>query len=135
MRINAYLNFNGQCEEAFKFYEKLLGGKIEFIMTFKEMPAGGQVPEGWGNKIMHVRMSTPGGILMGSDAPPGHHQKPQGFFVSISVDNPAEADRIFQELASGGTVVMPIAETFWARRFGMAVDRFGIPWMVNCEKE
>lgn len=136
MQMNPYLLFTGQCEEAFKFYEKLLGGKIEFMMSHADTPAESQVPPEWRDKIMHVRMSTPGGVLMGSDAPPGHQAKPQGFSVSVSVDDPAEADRIFNGLAEGATAVaMPIQETFWARRFGMVTDRFGIPWMVNCEKE
>lgn len=136
MQMNPYLLFTGQCEEAFKFYEKLLGGKIEFMMTHADTPAENHVPPEWRDKIMHVRMSTPGGVLMGSDAPPGHQAKPQGFSVSVSVGDPAEADRIFNALADGATAVsMPIQETFWARRFGMVTDRYGIPWMVNCEKE
>ncbi|HET7214220.1 MAG TPA: VOC family protein [Terriglobia bacterium] len=136
MQMNPYLLFTGQCEEAFKFYEKLLGGKIEFMMSHANTPAESHVPPEWRDKIMHVRMSTPGGVLMGSDAPPGRQAKPQGFSVSVSVDDPAEADRIFNALADGAKAVsMPIQETFWARRFGMVTDRFGIPWMVNCEKE
>lgn len=135
MQINPYLLFTGQCEEAFKFYEKLLGGKIEFITTHEGTPAASQVPSEWLKKIMHVRMSVNGQVLMGSDAPPGRQQKPQGFSVNVSLKEPAEADRIFQGLAENGQVKMPIQETFWAERFGMLVDRFGIPWMVNCEKE
>jgi PhnB protein len=136
MQINSYLLFTGQCEEAFKFYEKLLGGKIEMMMTHAGTPAESQVPAEWRDKILHARMTTPGGVLMGSDAPPGRQAKPQGFSVSVSVEEPAEADRIFNGLADGAVAVtMPIQETFWARRFGMVTDRFGIPWMVNCEKE
>ena len=136
MQINSYLLFTGNCEEAFKSYEKLLGGKIEFKMTHGESPAAGQVPSEWRNKIMHVRLSTSGGVLMGSDAPPGRQAKAQGFSVSVSVDDPAEADRIYNGLAEGAKAIgMPIQETFWARRFGMLTDRFGIPWMVNCEKQ
>lgn len=136
MQINSYLLFTGQCEEAFKFYEKLLGGKIDVMMTHAGTPAESQVPPEWQQKILHVRMTTPGGVLMGSDAPPGRQAKPQGFSVSVSVDEPAEADRIYNALADGATAVsMPIQETFWARRFGMLTDRFGIPWMINCEKE
>lgn len=135
MQINSYLLFTGDCEEAFKSYEKLLGGKIEFKMTFAESPGAHQVPSEWGGKIMHARMNTPGGVLMGSDAPPERQSKPQGFSVSVSVDDPAEADRIYKGLAEGAKAVsMPIQETFWARRFGMLTDRFGIPWMVSCEK-
>jgi PhnB protein len=136
MQINSYLLFTGQCEEAFKSYEKLLGGKIGFITTYAESPGADQVPPEWRGKIMHARMTTPGGVLMGSDPPPGRQAKPQGFSVSVSVDDPAEAERIYNGLAEGAiAVTMPIQETFWARRFGMLTDRFGIPWMVNCEKE
>jgi len=136
MQINPYLLFTGQCEEAFKFYEKLLGGKIEVMMPHAGTPAESQVPPEWKKKILHARMTAPGGVLMGSDAPPGRQAKPQGFSVSISVDNPAEAERIYDSLAEGATAVtMPIQETFWARRFAMLTDRFGIPWMINCEKE
>lgn len=136
MKINPYLLFAGQCEEAFKFYEKLMGGKIEFMMSFANSPGQDQVPPEWRGKVMHARMSTPGGVLMGSDPPPGRQQKAQGFSVSLSVDDPAEAERIYQGLAEGAiTVTMPIQETFWAKRFGMLTDRFGIPWMINCEKE
>ena len=135
MQLNPYLLFTGQCEEAFKFYEKLLGGKIEVMLPHAGTPAESQVPPEWRDKILHVRMTTLGGILMGSDAPPGRQQKPQGFSVSVSVNDPAEAERIYQGLAEGATAVtMPIQETFWAKRFGMLTDRFGIPWMVNCEK-
>ena len=136
MQINSYLLFTGQCEEAFKFYEKLLGGKIEMMMTHAGTPVEGQTPPEWRDKILHARMTTPGGVLMASDAPPGRQAKPQGFSVSVSVDDPAEADRIYNGLADGAAAVtMPIQETFWARRFGMVTDRFGIPWMVNCEKK
>jgi PhnB protein len=135
MQINTYLNFSGQCEEAFKFYEKLLGGKIGFMMTFRGSPAESQVPADWADKVLHVRLETPAGVLVGSDAPPGRQAKPQGFSVSVSVDDAAEAERIYGELADGAlAVTMPMQETFWAKRFGMVTDRFGVPWMVNCEK-
>lgn len=135
MQVNPYLYFNGQCEEAFKFYEKLLGGKIEVLMPHEGTPAADHVPADWRKKIMHARMVVDGQTLMASDAPPGHYHKPQGYAVSISVKDPADADRIFLALAENGKVNMPIQETFWAQRFGMLVDRFGIPWMVNCEKD
>ncbi len=136
MQINPYLFFTGQCEEAFKFYEKLLGGKIEAMLTHEGTPAENGVPPEWRRKILHARMTIGGHVLMASDAPPGRQQKPQGFSVSISVDDPTEAERIYKELAEGAVAVtMPIQETFWAKRFGMLTDRFGIPWMINCEKE
>lgn len=136
MEINPYLLFTGQCEEAFKFYEKLLGGKIETMMPHKGSPAENGVPPEWREKILHARMTVGDQVLLASDAPPGHQSKPQGFSVSISVSDPVEADRIYNALAEDATAItMPIQETFWARRFGMLTDRFGIPWMINCEKE
>ena len=134
MQVNPYLSFNGNCEEAFKFYEKALGGKVEFMMTHGASPMAQQFPPDWQSKIMHARFVVAGQVLMGSDAPPDHYHPPTGFSVSLSVKQAADADRIFQALAENGKVQMPIQETFWAIRFGMLVDRFGIPWMVNCEK-
>jgi PhnB protein len=134
MQLNPYLNFNGQCEEAFRLYERVLGGKIEMMMTFAESPMAEQVPAQWRGKVMHARISFGGEVLMGSDAPPDRFQKPQGFSVSFSVDKPADAERIFAALADKGQVQMPIQKTFWAERFGSVTDRFGIPWMINCEQ-
>ncbi len=134
MQLNPYLNFNGQCEAAFEFYQKCLGGKIEMIMTFGESPMATQVPTEWRGKVMHVRMNVGDKVLMGSDAPPDRYQGPQGFSVSIGVDNAEEAERIFKALSDGATIQMPLQQTFWALRFGSLVDKFGIPWMINCEQ-
>jgi len=134
MHINPYLFFNGQCEVAFKFYEQVLGGKIEAMIRHAGTPAAQSAPSDWHDKIMHARLNVAGGIiLMGSDAPPAHYEPMKGFSVTIGIDEPAEADRIFHALAEGGTVRMPIQQTFWAARFGMLVDQFGTPWMINCE--
>ena len=133
MQLNPYLFFNGQCEEAFKFYADCLGGQIEAMMSHAGTPAEEHVPAEWRDKIMHARLSVGDQVLMASDAPPEHYQKPQGFSVSIGIKDPAEAERIFNALAENGTVQMPLQQTFWARSFGMCVDRFGIPWMINCE--
>jgi PhnB protein len=134
MQLNPYLIFNGQCEAAFKFYERCLGGKIEFILTHGDSPMAQQTPAGWRDKIMHARLVVGDKVLMGSDAPPERYEGPKGFSVSLGIDQPAEAERIFSALAENGTVQMPLQETFWALRFGTLVDRFGIPWMVNCER-
>jgi PhnB protein len=133
MTVNPYLTFNGQCEEAFKFYERVLKGKIEGMHTHGNSPMASQVPPDWQDKIMHVTLTVGGTTLMGSDAPPQYYQKPQGFSVSINIADPAEADRVFNELSQNAQVKMPIQKTFWAQRFGMLIDRFDIPWMVNCE--
>ncbi|HEX9463149.1 MAG TPA: VOC family protein [Alphaproteobacteria bacterium] len=134
MQLNPYLAFNGDCEAAFKFYEQVFRGKTLMTMRYGESPMATQTPPDWRNKIMHTRMSIGDVALMGSDAPPDRYQKPQGVMVSVGIDAPPEAERVFQALSEGGVVTMPIQETFWAQRFGMLTDRFGIPWMVNCEK-
>src|SRR5271167_3620499 len=114
MQLYPYLHFNGQCEAAFKFYEKCLGGKISFMMPHEGSPVADKVPAEWGKKILHATLNVGDGVLQGADAPPHHYQKPQGFSVSISMSDPAEADRVFHALAENGTVQMPIQETFWA---------------------
>ena len=135
MQLNPYLLFNGQCETAFKLYEQVLGGKIVAMITHAGTPAENQVPPEWRAKIMHARLVVGDQVLMGSDAPPAHFQQPQGFSVSIGVDEAEDAERIFKALAENGTVRMALQKTFWAIRFGMLVDRFGIPWMINCEEK
>jgi PhnB protein len=133
MRVNPYLFFNGQCEAAFKFYAQVLGGKIEAMLPHKGTPAEQHVPPEWRDKIMHAKLVVGGDVLMASDAPPDHKQETGGYSVSLQIEEPAEAERIFNALKQGGTVRMPLEKTFWARSFGMLVDRFGIPWMINCE--
>ena len=133
MDINPYLMFDGQCEAAFRFYAECLGGKIEAMLTHEGTPAEAHVPAEWRHKIMHARLTVGRAVLMGSDAPPGRQQNAQGFSVSLNVEKVADAERIFKALSENGRVHMPIAQTFWAERFGMCVDRFGTPWMVNCE--
>ena len=134
MQINPYLFFSGQCEAAFNFYAECLGGKIDAMMTHAGTPAEEHVPAEWRNKIIHARLTVGDGVLMASDAPPDHYEKPQGFSVSIQIKDKAEAERIFNALAENGKITMPFEKTFWAAGFGMCVDRFGIPWMVNCEQ-
>ena len=127
---NPYLNFPGTCAEAFKAYETILGGKILAMMKAEDPAMGGADFVGM---IMHARLKVGDTLIMGSDAPPSRFKTPRGFSVSIMVDTPTEADRIYAALAEGGTQTMPIGKTFWALRFGMCVDRFGIAWMINCE--
>ena len=133
MQFNCYLVFNGQCEAAFRFYEQALGGKIEAMIAHAGTPAEQHVPPEMRDKIIHARLNAGGGILMGCDAPDNQYKTPEGFSVQIPVADPAEAERIFQALAENGSIRMPMQKTFWAARFGMLVDRFGIPWMVNCD--
>ncbi len=104
-------------------------------MAFEGSPAAEHVPPEWRNKIMHATLEVGGEPLMASDASPQHYQHPQGFSVSLTIDKVADAERIFQAFAENGQVMMPLEQTFWAARFGMVRDRFGIPWMINCEKD
>jgi PhnB protein len=134
MELSPYLNFNGNCAAAFKFYEQCLGGKIVMLQTHGESPMKDQVPADWGDKVIHVRMVVGDFVLMGSDAPSAEYAPPQGMYVSISVASAAEAERIFNALAENGKITMPFAKTFWSSGFGMVVDRFGTPWMVNSQE-
>jgi PhnB protein len=135
MRANAYLNFNGQCEKAFRFYAEAMGGAIDQMVNFENSPMADQMPPEARKMIIHASMRIGDTVLMASDAPGDRYQKPQGFSVSLIVDTTAEAERVFAALSSGGEVRMALQRTFFAARFGMLTDKFGIPWMVNCEKE
>jgi PhnB protein len=133
MQLNPYLNFNGNCAAAFKFYEPALGGKIQMIMTFAESPMAEQVPAAHRDKVIHARITFGDQVLMGSDAPPDRYEPMKGFSVSLQVETAVEAEKIFKALSEKGSVSMPIQKTFWAERFGALVDEFGTPWMINCE--
>jgi PhnB protein len=133
MEISTYLTFDGQCAEAFKFYEKTLGGRIVTMQTFGETPARDHVSADWHGKVIHTRLEVEGYAIMGSDAPPPQFSAAQGTHVSVSVPQ-REAQRIFDALAQGGRVTMPYGETFWSPGFGMVVDQFGTPWMINAER-
>ena len=131
MKFNPYLNFNGNCEEAFQFYENVLGGKIAYIGRYKDMPGEhGVAPD----KVMHVTLHVGDQTLQGADVPPGRYNMPKGSAVALHLKDASDAERIFAGLSEGGSVDMPLQETFWAHRFGMFRDRFGTPWMINCEK-
>lgn len=133
MQIHAYLSFKGDCEAAFTAYAKCLGGQIGELFRYGGTPMAGDVPAGWENKIMHGSVKVAGHTLMGADMPAEQYEVPQGFSVSLHLTNVAEAERVFGELSAGGRIVIPLEKTFWAARFGMFVDRFGIPWTINCE--
>jgi PhnB protein len=135
MKVNPYLFYDGNCEAAFKHYEKVLGAKIDVMLTHESAPPDMPTPPDWKKKIMHGRITIDGEVLMASDAPPDHFHKPQGFSVSLTVADPAEAERKFKALCEGGSVNMPFGKTFFSKGFGMGTDQFGIPWMVNCPLE
>lgn len=135
MQLNPYLNFNGNCEAALKFYEKCLGGKIAFKTTYGESPMAKETPKERHHHILHARFLVGTNVLMASDCPPDRYDAPQGISITLNIDTPKEAERIFSALSEKAKVCMPIQETFWAERFGMLTDQFGIPWMINCEKK
>ncbi len=135
-QLNPYLTFNGNCEEAFSFYKSVFGGEFRQFSKFKDMPPveGHPLPEGAGDKILHVALPISNEtILMGSDANPmmGEVRNGQNISLSIGAQSKEEADRIFQGLAPGGKITMPIGDTFWGAYFGMLDDKFDITWMVN----
>lgn len=133
MKLNPMLSFNGQCETAFKFYEQCLGGKIQTMMTWGDSPMADQVPAEWRDRIIHATLVVgEEAALLGGDAPPDRYEKPQGLSVTIQIKDVVEGERIFNELAENGTVHMPFQKTFWSPGFGVCVDRFDIPWLVNC---
>lgn len=129
MQLHTYLNYGGNCEQAFKFYAQHLGGKITTLMRHGEQPEGGQqVPPEWNGKVLHARMNLGGTELLGADIP---SFKPiRSAYLSLTVDSDAEADRVFGLLADGGETYMPMQETFFASRFAMLRDRFGTAWML-----
>ncbi|WP_160108132.1 VOC family protein [Pseudomonas izuensis] len=135
MKINPYLIFNGDCKDAFTFYAESLKGQIEAMLTFGETPAGDHMPKDLQNLIIHTRLAVGDQAIMGSDTTPDRPtEEMNGCSISLNVDSIAEAERVFSALSAGGNVQMPLESTFWAARFGMLVDRFGVSWMVNCEK-
>jgi PhnB protein len=133
MQMHPYLSFNGQCEEAFTFYARCLGGQRGAIFRYAGSPLADQVPAGWEDKVMHSSLAIAGQVLMGGDVAPDRYEVPKGFSLSLQINSANDAQRVFEELAQDGQVLMPLEKTFWAERFGMVVDRFGIPWLINCE--
>ena len=136
MKINPYLIFNGDCKAAFTFYAQALQGRIDVMMTFGESPAREHFPADLHNLIIHTCLSVDDQRIMGSDTTPDRPTDDMaGCSISLNVDSIAEAERVFAALSEDGNVQMPLEATFWAARFGMLVDRFGVSWMVNCETE
>ena len=131
MKLNPYLAFDGRCREAFEFYEQALGGKITFIQTLGESPMASSTPPEAHGRVMHVTLQIGDQVLQGADAPSGQFTKPAGFCVAVHFDDAAEGERVFNALAQDGRVQMPFQATFWAKGFGMLIDRFDIPWIIN----
>ncbi|WP_104202843.1 VOC family protein [Billgrantia saliphila] len=139
MQLSTYLIFDGNCRDAFDFYQRCFDAKLEAMATYAEMPdsEGMEIPEQARNLVMHARLRIGSQMLMASDNSPmcpAPYEGIKGASIAVGVDSVQEAERLFNALADNGTVQMPLEETFWAHRFGMLVDRFGVAWMINYDK-
>jgi PhnB protein len=132
MQLDIYVNYRGNCEEAFRFYEQYLGGRITSIQRHEELPFPGNTPPEWGPKVVHARMELGGNVLMGADIPGAEPMR--SAYLSLRVDSAHEAERIYALLTDGGEVFMKLEETFFATRFAMLRDRFGTSWMLMHER-
>ena len=128
MQLHTYLNYGGNCEEAFRFYEQQLGGTITMLMRHGEQPTPSEAPPDWNGKVLHARMNLGGTELLGADIP--GYQPMRSAYLSLTVSTQKEAERIYALLSDGGQVFMPIQETFFASRFAMLRDQFGTSWML-----
>jgi len=134
MKLNTYLHFAGNCEEAIHFYEKVLGAPCTMLLRFGETPEAATLPPEMHDKITHARFLVGQEMLMASDAPPDRSKSPNGFSLHLELKTPEEAERIFHALSENAQITMPMGETYWAHRFGMLRDKFGMPWLINCVK-
>ena len=131
LKLDIYVNYRGNCAEAFRFYEQHLGGKITSMATFKEQPDSTNIPPNWENKILHARIEIGGAVLMGADIP--NAEPMRSAYLSLRLESPDEAERIYGLLSEGGQIFMKMEKTFFANRFAMLRDRFGTSWMILCE--
>ena len=131
--MTPYLAFDGNCREAFERYAAIFGGEIEAMMPFRDSPIAAEMPEAMHDRVMHARLRVGEKVLMASDDPSGSWTPPNGISVQVAYEDVGEARRVFDALAEGGEVKMPFGQTFWATGFGMVTDRYGIPWLINCE--
>ena len=132
MAFHPYLFFSGTCRQAFTRYQEVFGGEL-VLLPMSDMPSENEVPAEQANLIMHAALTSEDHLLMGSDDPTGDGGPMRGVAINCTVPDVAEAKRVFEALGEGGEITMPLAETFWSPMFGMCVDRFGTPWMVNAE--
>ena len=133
MKLNTYLNYKGNCRDAFEFYEKHLGGKITMMSTFSDMPDKNNIPgENWENKILHAQIEIGNGILMGADIP--NAEPMRSAYITLSSPDEDEVERIYKLLSDGGQIFMKMEKTFFASRFAMLRDKFGTSWMLLCEQ-
>jgi PhnB protein len=125
--------FRGECEEAFRLYERVLGAKVTLMLPHSKTPTADQVPPDWRDKIVHASLELGEAQLTGADVRPEEYQRPQGFYVLVNPADVADGERIFRALAEGGSVGMELQKTFWSPAFGVVCDRFGTPWEISCE--
>ncbi len=135
MRISPHLCFDGQCREAILLYQKILGGTIQTMLTYGESPMASSIEPRWHDWIVHATLVVDEVELSGVDMIPGSYRRPQGFFVTLTVDGTARAKGIFESLSQGGVIQVPFEKTFWSPGFGVVVDRFGVPWEINTNEE
>lgn len=133
MRVNPYLSFKGQCEAAFSFYAQRLGGELGTIFRYEGTALTDHVPADWSTKVMHGSIRVGGMMLEGCDVAPDRYEESKAISLALHIENTADAERLFAELADGGKVIMPLEKTFWAARFGVVIDPFGIQWLINCD--
>lgn len=132
MEMSTYLSFKGDCEAAFRFYEQCLGAKLGPVFRYRGTPFAEQVPPDWQDKVMHASLTLGSQVVMAADQPPERYDSPKGFSFSLQLDDPADAERIFADIATDGRIISPLEKTFWAERFGVVIDGFGITWLINC---
>lgn len=134
MNLSPYLHLNGNCAQAFAYYQQHLDGKNPVLIPFRGSPYEQHAPEDWRDKVLHASIEIDGNLLMGSDGmPAGDAGGMSGFSVTINLADQARAERIFAILADNGKITMPLTATFWSSKFGTVTDQFGVPWMINCE--
>ena len=132
MNLSFHLDFNGKCQEAFEYYSQHLGGKIGTLLQFKDSPASSSVPDKWQFKVVHANIKIAGIELAGADLLPEQYEKPRGFYILLVVPTEEEANAIFNNLCMGGEIILSLQKTFWSKCYGIVVDRFGVPWKINC---
>jgi PhnB protein len=134
MQLSVHLSFDGHCAAAFRDYQRRLGGKLITLMSYGESPMVDKVPVEWRERIVHARLEFAGMHLTGSDVPPESYVAPQGFFVTLNVPGVERGRELFGTLAEGGVLRLPFQKTFWSPGYGLVVDRYGVPWEINCEE-
>jgi PhnB protein len=133
MSLSCHLTFDGRCEEAFRAYQRVLGGEIKTMLEYGQSPLASQVPSHWQRRIAHATLVLDAHELLGSDAFPDAYETPRGFIVTLGMADPSKAKQTFASLAEGGRIQVPFQETFWSPGYGVLVDRFGVPWELNSE--